>query len=99
MIKMNYLIEVSSCCGSDNANVTAFIEATTIIGGRDVVEEFLASGLWPLGQQFGFPVERKESPMSKVEVLMPQITTFIRERESEAKFLVRIEDAANELVG
>jgi hypothetical protein len=37
--------------------------------------------------------------MSKVEVLMPQITTFIRERESEAKFLVRIEDAANELVG
>jgi hypothetical protein len=41
----------------------------------------------------------KESPLSKVIVSMPRITTTIREQESEAKFVVRIVDAANELVG
>jgi hypothetical protein len=56
---------------SKDSNITAFIEATSLVGGCDVVEEFLASGLWPLGQQFGFQVERKESPLSKVLVLMP----------------------------
>jgi hypothetical protein len=64
-----------------------------------VVQEFLASGLWTLRQQFGFLVERKESPLSKVVVSMPQITAAIRDQESEAKFVARIEDAANELVG
>jgi hypothetical protein len=48
----------------------------------------------------GFPVERKESPFSKVVVLMLQITTTVSGGwESEAKFVVRIKDAANELVG
>jgi hypothetical protein len=77
MTKMNYLMEVPSSCGPEDANVVAFVEATSLIGGCDVVEEFLASGLWPLGQQFGFQVERKESLLSKVLVPMPHITTAI----------------------
>jgi hypothetical protein len=71
MTKMNYLTEVPSSCGLENTNVVAFIEATSLIGGRVVMEEFLASDLWPLGQQFGFQVERKEPPLSKVLVPMP----------------------------
>jgi hypothetical protein len=31
-----------------DANVVAFEEATTIIGGCDAVEDFLAYGIWPL---------------------------------------------------
>jgi hypothetical protein len=50
-------------------------------------------------EQFGFRVERKESPLSKMMVSMPQITTTIREWESEAMFVARIENAANLLVG
>jgi hypothetical protein len=99
MTKMNYLTEVPSSCGPEDANVVAFVEATSLISGRDVVEEFIASSLWPLGQQFGFPMERKESPMSKVLVPMPQITAAIGEREPEAKFVALIEDARNESVG
>jgi hypothetical protein len=99
MTKMNYLTEVPSSCGPKDANVATFVEVTSLIGGHDVVEGFLASGLWPLGQQCGFQVERKESPLSKVLVPMPQITTAIAGLESEAKFVVRIEDAAKELVG
>jgi hypothetical protein len=50
MTKMNYLMEVPSSCGSEDANVVTFIEATSLIGGHDVVEEFLGSGLWLLVQ-------------------------------------------------
>jgi hypothetical protein len=68
--KMYYLMEVPFSCGPKDANVASFIVAASLIGGRNVVKEFLASGLWPLGQQFGFQVERKESPLSKVLVPM-----------------------------
>jgi hypothetical protein len=57
--------------GSDEENLSE----DTSDSRNDVVEEFLASGLWPFGQQFGFQVERKEFPLSKVVVLMPLITT------------------------
>jgi hypothetical protein len=71
MTKMNYLMEVPPSCGPEDANVAAFVEVTSLIGGRDVVEDFLASGFWPHGQQFGFQVEKNESPLSKVLVPIP----------------------------
>jgi hypothetical protein len=43
MTKLNYLTEVPSC-GPDNTNFEAFIEATSLIGGHNDVEEFLACG-------------------------------------------------------
>jgi hypothetical protein len=100
--QMTHLIhemDVSSSCGPEDGDFKAFVEATSLIGGRDAVEEFRASGLWPLDHRFGFPVEMKESPLSKITMSMPQIDTAIRERESSAKFAAHIEKAANELVG
>jgi hypothetical protein len=93
------MMEVPFSCGPKDANFAAFVEATSLIGGCDVVEEFLACGLWPLGEQFGFRVETKESPLSKVMVPMPQITAAIREWESEAKFVAHVENDVNLLVG
>jgi hypothetical protein len=43
-----------------------------------VVEEFLASSLWPLGRCFGFSVETKKSSLYKVIMSVPQIATVIR---------------------
>jgi hypothetical protein len=83
----------------EDDDFAAFIEANSLIEGRDAVEEFLACGLWPLGEQFGFRVEAKESPLSKVMVPMPQITVAIEERDSEAKFVVCVENVTNMLVG
>jgi hypothetical protein len=99
MTELSYLTEVPSSYGSDDADFVAFVEATSLIGGHNVVEEFLACGLWPLGELFGFRVETKESPLSKVMVLMPLITVTIMEWESEAKFVAHVENAANLLVG
>jgi hypothetical protein len=75
------------------------VEVTSIVGGRDVVEEFLASGLWPLSERFGFKVETKEPPLSKVVVLMPQVDAAFGIEESGAKFQVRIPNCVNLLVG
>jgi hypothetical protein len=99
MTPLVYEMDVSSSCGPEDADFMAFIEVTSLVGGRNAVEDFLTSGLWTLGQQFGFEVETKEYPLSKVIVLMPQITTAIGQWESEATFVARIEKAANELVG
>jgi hypothetical protein len=94
-----YLTEAPSSCGLEDANFMAFVEAISNVGGRDAVEEFLASGLWPLGEKFGFKVETKEFPLSKVEVLIPQIDAAIRADESRAEFEVCIVNVVNLLVG
>jgi hypothetical protein len=97
MTRLNYLTETP--CGLEDANFAAFIEATSIIGGHDAVEEFLTSGLWPLSEKFGFKVVMKESPLSKVMVPMPQFDTVIRTEEPGDKFEARIVNVVNLLVG
>jgi hypothetical protein len=77
----------------------AFVEVTSIIGGHDAVEDFLSCGLWPLSEKFHFKVEAKESPLSKVFVLMPHVTPVIGAQEPGAAFEARILNAVNLLVG
>jgi hypothetical protein len=99
MTRLNYLMKAPSSCGPKDANFAAFIEATSIIKGHDVAEQFLASGLWPLSKKFGFKVEMKESLLLKVVVLMPHVDAVILTKESGAKFEVCIVNAVNLLVG
>jgi hypothetical protein len=54
MTPLNYVTEVTFECGPADTDVAAFIEAASIIGGHDTVEEFLACGMWPLSEKFGF---------------------------------------------
>jgi hypothetical protein len=98
MTRLNYLMEAPFDCGPENANFTAFVEVTSIIGGHDAVKEFLASSLWPLSKKFGFKVETKESPLSKVVVSMPQVTPVIGAQGPRAAFQVCIVNATNLLV-
>jgi hypothetical protein len=77
MTPLNHQTEVPSSCRPEDA---AFIEATSLIRGCNVVEEFVACALWPLGKQFDFEVDTKESPLSMVIVSMPRNTTTTRER-------------------
>jgi hypothetical protein len=44
MMELNYLMEVPSSCCPEGDDFVAFVEATSLIGGRNVVEEFLACG-------------------------------------------------------
>jgi hypothetical protein len=95
---LNYLTEVPSC-GSEDANFATFVVVTSIVGGHNSVEEFLASGLWPLSKKFGFAVETKESPLLKVVVPMPQVDAVIGTKETRAEFEACIMNATNLLVG
>jgi hypothetical protein len=61
MTPLNYAMEVTFECGPIDADVVAFTEAASIIGGHDAIEEFLACGPWPLCEKFGFMVEMKET--------------------------------------
>jgi hypothetical protein len=96
---LEYLTDASYACSVDNANVMAFVEAIAIIGGRDVVEEFLACGVWPLSSSWDFSVEMRESPLSKVTVPMPQVTVAIGEKEMPAAFEAQIVIVVNVLIG
>jgi hypothetical protein len=58
-----------------------------------------ACSLWPLSEKFGFTVEMKENPLSKVVVLMPQVTPVIGAQELGATFEARITNVASLLVG
>jgi hypothetical protein len=60
------LVDAPFECSPEDVNVKAFIEATSIISGRDAVEQFLAYGIWPLNESCDFEVETKETPLLKV---------------------------------
>jgi hypothetical protein len=45
MMELNYLTEVPSSYSLEDTNFAAFVEVTSLIGGRDVVEEFVSCGL------------------------------------------------------
>jgi hypothetical protein len=88
MTKLDYVMEVLSSCGLEDANFIAFIEATSLIDGHDVVEEFLACG--PLANSMAFKWRQKNHPCLRF---------WCRCRISEAEFVAHIEKAKNELVG
>jgi hypothetical protein len=99
MALLDYLNGTPFECSPEDANVVAFIEATSIIGGRDAVEEFLAYGIWSLSDSCSFKVETKETPLSRVVVPMPNVTPAIGAKETESAFETWIVNATNLMVG
>jgi hypothetical protein len=98
MSQLEYLIDAPFKCDLEDVNMAAFAEATSIIRGHDVVEEFLACGIWPLSKSCEFDVEKKETPLSNVMVPMPKVNPIIAKEESEAAFEARIIATTNLLV-
>jgi hypothetical protein len=97
--KRNYLNDAPFECSPEVVDVAAFIEAMSIISGHDAVEEFLACSMWPLSDSCGFEVAIKETPLSRVVVPMPKVTSAIGVKETELSIETQIVNAANLLVG
>jgi hypothetical protein len=69
---LDYEVEPLVDCLDTNVNDVAFIWATTMIEGHDIVKEFLACGMYPLSVIFGFKnVTEGTTVMSKVVVHLP----------------------------
>jgi hypothetical protein len=99
MAPLDYLNDALFECSPNDTDVAAFIDYMTIIDGHDVVEEFLACGIWLLSNSCGFEVETKETPLLRVIVPMPKVTLAIGAKEIESVFETWIVNAANLLVG
>jgi hypothetical protein len=60
MSALDYTIEPKVECLDNDPNDVAFVRATTTIGGRDAIEEFVACKMFPLASGFSF----KNMPIS-----------------------------------
>jgi hypothetical protein len=57
---------------TNNAGDMAFVKATCSIGGQDVIEEYMACGLFPLSASFDLgEIADSEMPMSKLALPSP----------------------------
>jgi hypothetical protein len=86
-------------CLEDDPNDWAFVHATTTIGGRNTVEEFMASGMWPLSidSDLGKVVEA-EVLLSKIVVPLPKFVVAKPDDEGDEQFVMWIAARADKLV-
>jgi hypothetical protein len=78
----------------------AFIKATHSISGRDIVEEYMACGLYPLSASFGLgEIEDGEMPVSKINLPMPKFPIARLLGETNNRFRARVELAVENVVG
>jgi hypothetical protein len=100
MFALDFSMDPSFECAGNDAEDVVFVCATSFIGGRDVVEEYLACGLFLLSLRFGFgEIEDGETPMSKITLPLPEFPTARLPGETTDRFLVRVELVAENVVG
>jgi hypothetical protein len=73
MSTLDYQVKPLVRCPNTDSGDGVFVRATTTIGGRDVVEEFFALGLYHMSAGFHFgEVSDGENAVSKVMVPLPE---------------------------
>jgi hypothetical protein len=83
-----------------NINDVAFVQATTMIGGRDIIKEFLACRMYPLLVGFGFKnVTDGTTAMSKVVVPLPVFPVEPILMENVHHFLAKVETEPERILG
>jgi hypothetical protein len=83
-------------------NDAAFIPAIVMIRVCDVVEEFLACGMYPLSNGFGFGFREVcdgKTSMSKVVMPLPKFPVARIEGEDDSQFTANVELDAKKIVG
>jgi hypothetical protein len=66
-------------CADDDSGDVAFVRATKFIGGRYVIEEFLACGMYPLAAGIGFDrMTDGVTPVSRLKLPLLNLWPFTR---------------------
>jgi hypothetical protein len=100
MSALDYIVEAKVDCSYIDVNDTAFVQATTMIGGHDPVEEFLACGMYPLSSGFGFrDVAIRTTIVSKVETALPIFPVEAVSAGSANHFLAKVKSDADKFLG
>jgi hypothetical protein len=100
MSELDYAVEPEVECPDDDPNDAAFVQATATVGGRDVVEEYIACKMYPLVAGFGLDsVLLGMTPVSKVETPLPLFTVGNVAVEHADHLLAEIETEAKKVLG
>jgi hypothetical protein len=100
MTRLYFLIEPPFECPDNDASDMAFIKATLSIGSQDVVEEYMACGLFPLSASFSLDeVVNSEMPVLKLTLPLPEFPVARLLGEKADGFWVRVELVAVNVVG
>jgi hypothetical protein len=100
MSKLESKMEPSYQCPDDEAGDVAFIKATHVIGGRNVVEEFMACELLPLSASFNLgEISEGETPVSRLIVCLPNFPVARHPDEMIDGFRARVQIAVVNVVG
>jgi hypothetical protein len=100
MVPLDFSTEPLFECVDDDSGDLAFVWTMGLIGGWDVVEEYLAYKMFPLLANFGFAeIADGETPMSKVTLPLPEFSITKLQGESNDHFLVMVEIRVENVVG
>jgi hypothetical protein len=79
---------------------SAFHLACTILGGRDIIEEFVAARIWPISSGWA-PIEIVYFNVNWAsrEVPFPKFGIKLRENQSADAFMIEIEKRVNVMIG
>jgi hypothetical protein len=99
MSALDFSMDHSFECTDDDAGDVAFVHATSLIGGRDAVEENLACRLFSLSGGLGFEeITDSKTPISKITQPLPEFPLARFQGETNDHFLVRVEFGAENVV-
>jgi hypothetical protein len=85
----------------DDLGDIAFVKAASSVGGgRDAVEEYLACGMHPLFANVSFRgITDGVTPVSWIKLPLPKFRAVRKHDEDDIQFLVRVETEAETLSG
>jgi hypothetical protein len=100
MSTLDYIIELEVECHDDDANDATFVRAIAIIGGRDTVEEFMASKMYPLAVGFGLHgVAIDTTSMLKVQTPLPLFLIEAVPMGDASRVLEKVETEVERFLG
>jgi hypothetical protein len=89
LCSLDFQTEPPFDCVDEDSRDVAFVKATNFIGGRDAMEEYLASKMYPLCASVSFKrVTHGVTPVSRLELPLPKFRTA---RKDDVQFFVRVE--------
>jgi hypothetical protein len=100
MSALNFHTKPSIRDSGENLSDDAFVWASKNIGGRDIMEEFVSCGVWPLAA--GVSVEHVKVDLTlvlKLKVRLPRFPMSREDEEDDTHLLTRVTQKARNIVG
>jgi hypothetical protein len=100
MSDLNFCTKPSVQDSVEDLNDDAFVLACKNIGGRDIVEEFMSCGVWPLSVGVDFEQVKVDlTPFLQHKVPLPNFPLSHEDGEDDVQLLARVEQEDRNIMG